>query len=57
MHDINNELVYYHFPRLQKAARFQHVNLVTPYITPDIWDMAQAFDVKIYKGNLKDMAH
>jgi len=57
MHDINNELVYYHFPRLQKAARYQHIDLVTPYITPDIRWMAQSFDVKIYKGNLKDMAH
>jgi hypothetical protein len=57
MHDINNELVYYHFPRLQKAAKYQHIDLVTPYITPEIWEMAQAFDVKIYKGNLKDMAH
>ena len=57
MHDINNELVYYHFPRLEKAARYQHIDLVTPYITPDIRWMAQSFDVKIYKGNLKDMAH
>ena len=57
MHDINNELVYYHFPRLQKAARYQWIDLVTPYITPDIRWMAQAFDVKIYKWNLKDMAH
>ena len=57
MHDINNELVYYHFPRLQKAARYQGIDLVTPYITPNIRWMAQAFDVKIYKGNLKDMAH
>lgn len=57
MHDINNELVYYHFPRLEKAARYQHIDLVTPYITPDIRWMAQAFDVKIYKWNLKDMAH
>ena len=57
MHDINNELVYYHFPRLEKAARYQGIDLVTPYITPDIRWMAQAFDVKIYKGNLKDMAH
>ena len=57
MHDINNELVYYHFPRLEKAARSQNIDLVTPYITPDIRWMAQSFDVKIYKGNLKDMAH
>lgn len=57
MHDINNELVYYHFPRLEKAARYQHIDLVTPYITPDIRWMAQSFDVKIYKWNLKDMAH
>lgn len=57
MHDINNELVYYHFPRLEKAARYQGIDLVTPYITPNIWNMAQAFNVKIYKGDLKDMAH
>jgi hypothetical protein len=49
MHDINNELVYYHFPRLEKAARYQGIDLVTPYITPDIWNMAQAFEVRIYK--------
>lgn len=57
MHDINNELVYYHFPRLEKAARYQGIDLVTPYITPNIWNMAQAFTVKIYKGDLKEMAH
>lgn len=57
MHDINNELVYYHFPRLEKAARYQGIDLVTPYITPDIWNMAQAFEVRIYKWDLKEMAH
>ena len=57
MHDINNELVYYHFPRLEKAARYQGIDLVTPYITPDIWNMAQTFEVRIYKWDLKEMAH
>ena len=57
MHDINNELVYYHFPRLEKAANYYWIDLVTPYITPDIWEMAQSFDVKIYKWDLKEMAH
>lgn len=57
MHDINNELVYYHFPRLEKAANYYWINLVTPYITPDIWEMAQQYDVKIYKWDLKEMAH
>ena len=57
MHDINNELVYYHFPRLEKAARYRWIDLVTPYITPDIWKMAQTFNIKIYKWDLKEMAH
>ena len=55
-HDILNELVYYHFPRLEKAARYYWINLVTPYITPSIWNMALTHEVKIYKWNLKDMA-
>lgn len=57
MHDINNELVYYHFPRLEKAARYQDIDLVTPYITPNIWNMAQSFEVKMFKWDLKEMAH
>lgn len=57
MHDINNELVYYHFPRLEKAARYQDIDLVTPYITPNIWNMAQSFEVKMFKGDLKEIAH
>lgn len=57
MHDINNELVYYHFPRLENAARYQGIDLITPYVTPDIWNMVQTFDVKIYKWDLKELAH
>lgn len=56
MHDIHNELVFYHFPKLEKASRYYWIHLITPYITPQIWNMAQAFDVKIYKGNVKDVA-
>lgn len=56
-HDILNELVYYHFPRLQKAAENFWINLITPYITHKIWTMALSFNVKIYKGDLKDFAH
>lgn len=57
MHDINNELVYYHFPRLEKAARYYNIDLVTPYITPDIWNLAQDFKINIYKNDLKNLAH
>lgn len=57
MHDMLNELVFYHFPRLEKAARYYGINLITPYVTPQIWNMALSHDVKIYKGDLKDFAH
>lgn len=56
MHDIHNELIFYHFPKLEKASRYYWIHLITPYITPQIWNMVQAFDVKIYKGNVKDIA-
>jgi hypothetical protein len=44
-----NELVYYHFPRLEKAANYYGINLVTPYIQRNLWNMALTNEVKIYK--------
>lgn len=55
--DMKNELVFYHFPKLEKASRYYWIELVTPYITPKIWNMALSFDVKPYKQDLKDFAH
>ena len=55
-HDMLNELVYYHFPRLEKAANYYGINLVTPYIQRNLWNMALTNEVKIYKWNLKDFA-
>lgn len=56
-HDMLNELVYYHFPRLEKAARYYWIDLVTPYIQKNLWNMALTNEVKIYKWNLKDFAN
>ena len=55
--DMKNELVFYHFPKLEKASRAYGIELVTPYVTPKIWNMALSFDVKPYKQDLKDFAH
>ena len=55
-HDMLNELVYYHFPRLEKAANYYWINLITPYIQRKLWNMALTNEVKIYKWNLKDFA-
>jgi hypothetical protein len=57
MSDINNELVYYHFPKLEKAARYYKIDLITPYINVNIWHMAQEFRIKPFKQDLKEMAH
>ena len=55
--DMKNELVFYHFPKLEKASRYYWIELITPYITPKIWNMALSFNVQLYKQDLKDFAH
>ena len=55
--DMKNELVFYHFPKLEKASRYYGIELITPYITPKIWNMALSFDIKLNKQDLKDFAH
>lgn len=56
-HDIFNELTYYHFPRLEKAAAKCWIELVCPYTAYQVISYALLKDVKIYKQDLKDIAH
>lgn len=56
-HDIFNELTYYHFPRLEKAATKYGIELVCPYTSYSIISYALTKDIKIYKQDLKDIAH
>lgn len=55
--DMKNELVYYHFPKLEKAARYYNIDLITPYVCTNLWYMVQNHEVKPFKQDLKEYAH
>lgn len=56
IHDIKNELVYYHFPKLAHATNKLDINLITPYLSNEIIQMALDHDVKFWKEDLKKIA-
>ena len=56
-HDIFNELTYYHFPRLEKAAAKCWIELLCPYTAYPIICYALMKDIKNFKQDLKDICH
>lgn len=55
-HDMLNELIYYHFPRLEKTSSYYWIKLITPYINIKLWNMCLQKNVGMFKQDLKNYA-